>query len=640
MSFSDFNFTIDKKNLDKIFTDIKKMNFLVLGDYSLDVYYFIDKNLSEVSIETSLNTMAVNNIKISNGAAGNICANLLSLGAKNVTGLGVIGDDFYGDTYIKLLNKTGIITKYFSIQKDDWMTSVYTKIYDGDKEMPRIDFGNANKLSKQTADNIIKNLELLLPKTNIVIVNQQLINGIHTQYFQNKLQSIINKNKDKIFILDGRDVNTKYKNVWLKINDIEASSMLKQNKDKIDYRLNTVAEKNIKLLYQNYKKPIFMTRGERGLIAYDGKTLSTVNGTHITSKIDTVGAGDTIFAALSAAIASNIDFTSAIIFANACSSITIQKICETGVATEKEVRNFIEDMDFVYNQEKAMSIRKGAYIKGSDIEIITDIKKDEIKYAVFDHDGTVSTLRRGWEAIMAPLMVKAILGEHYSKVSEAKLKSISEDAQIFIDKTTGIQTIRQMEGLVNLIRSYGYVKEDKILDAKGYKKLYLDELNILIEKRIKKLNTGERSVSDYTLKGSVEMLQKLREHGITLFLASGTDEYYVKKEAYDLGYGDLFNGGIFGAGDDVQVEPKKIVLDMIIKKIGANKVNNIVTFGDGPVEIRETAKRGALAIGIASNEEQRFGLSEVKRQRLIFAGAHLIIPDFSQYDKLFKAIIG
>ena len=35
----------------------------------------------------------------------------------------------------------------------------------------------------------------------------------------------------------------------------------------------------------------------------------------------------------------------------------------------------------------------------------------QIEYAIFDHDGTISTLREGWELIMAPVMIKAILGD-------------------------------------------------------------------------------------------------------------------------------------------------------------------------------------------------------------------------------------
>jgi hypothetical protein len=60
----------------------------------------------------------------------------------------------------------------------------------------------------------------------------------------------------------------------------------------------------------------------------------------------------------------------------------------------------------------------------------------------------------------------------------------------------------------------------------------------------------------------------------------------------------------------------------------------MVAFGDGPVEIRESRKRGGLAVGIASDEVRRFGLNLSKRRRLIRAGADLVVPDFSQWQAL------
>ena len=64
----------------------------------------------------------------------------------------------------------------------------------------------------------------------------------------------------------------------------------------------------------------------------------------------------------------------------------------------------------------------------------------------------------------------------------------------------------------------------------------------------------------------------------------------------------------------------------------------VATFGDGPVEMRETRKRDSIAVGVASDEVRRFGLSPTKRSRLIRAGADLIVPDFSQHEKLMEML--
>ena len=80
---------------------------------------------------------------------------------------------------------------------------------------------------------------------------------------------------------------------------------------------------------------------------------------------------------------------------------------------------------------------------------------------------------------------------------------------------------------------------------------------------------------------------------------------------------------------------------MVIAKIMSE--NNLegaelVVFGDGPVEIRECRKRDGIAFGVASDEVRRHGLNSEKRTRLVKAGAHIITPDFSQYEQIIKLL--
>jgi phosphoglycolate phosphatase-like HAD superfamily hydrolase len=191
-----------------------------------------------------------------------------------------------------------------------------------------------------------------------------------------------------------------------------------------------------------------------------------------------------------------------------------------------------------------------------------------------------------------------------------------------------------MRGLLGLIKEFGCVPEAEMLDEFGYKKIYNDELLKMVREREKKFQNGELSLEDLTLKNAIPFLQKLYDSGIKLYLASGTDVADVENEARGLGYDHLFDGRIFGAVGDINKEAKKIVLDRILDTIGVSAAGKVATFGDGPVEIRETNKRGGITIGVASNELRRYGLNESKRTRLIKAGADIVIPDFSQATHL------
>jgi len=62
--------------------------------------------------------------------------------------------------------------------------------------------------------------------------------------------------------------------------------------------------------------------------------------------------------------------------------------------------------------------------------------------------------------------------------------------------------------------------------------------------------------------------------------------------------------------------------------------NELAFIGDGPVEMRECRKQGGIAIGVASDEITRQTLNLIKREKLIKAGAHFVIPNFSQSDQI------
>jgi phosphoglycolate phosphatase-like HAD superfamily hydrolase len=134
------------------------------------------------------------------------------------------------------------------------------------------------------------------------------------------------------------------------------------------------------------------------------------------------------------------------------------------------------------------------------------------------------------------------------------------------------------------------------------------------------------------------MLNALHAAGVKLFLASGADESYVRADAKALGYAALFHGRIQGSVGDLKADAKTIVLEKILAELGPSRAARLVTFGDGPVEIRETKKRGGFAIGVASDELRRSGWNWSKRTRLIKAGADLVVPDYSRWKTIIELL--
>jgi rfaE bifunctional protein kinase chain/domain len=624
-----------KEQLQKILNDISSVKIALVGDFCLDAYWFIDEAMSEISVETNQATRPVRQQKYSLGGAGNVTSNLAALGVKDVRAFGVIGTDPFGAEMVKVMNASGIQPRNLLVQEEDWHTHTYAKPYIDDRELNRVDFGNYNRLSKETANRLIDNLIHEIPEVDIVIINQQVPSGIHIDYFKKRLVDVIKQFPSKTFIVDSRSFNDYYDGAIRKMNDTEAARLCGLNKKPDEVVLYSEIVSSAHELFNRYQKPLFITRGSKGSLTIDESGISEIPGLMILSKVDTVGAGDSYLAGAASALAAGYNMEIAAQIGSYVAGVTVQKLFQTGTATPDEILAIGEDPDFIFAAELAENIRHAKYVENTEIEIINNLKdKPQIIHAIFDHDGTISTLREGWELIMAPMMIKAVLGDKFQDADEVLYQKVKTRVDEFIDKTTGIQTLVQMQGLIGLIREFGCVPEEKLLDEFGYKKIYNDELLIMVQEREKKLSRGELVLEDVTLKNAVPFLQKLYDAGVKLYLASGTDEVDVKSEARALGYDHLFEGRIYGAVGDVTIEAKKIVLDRILNSIGVNASGKVVTFGDGPVEIRETRKRGGITVGVASNELRRYGLNEHKRKRLIKAGADFVVPDFSQYQQL------
>ncbi len=630
---------MNREQLSKLLNDISNVKIAVVGDFCLDAYWFIDESKSEISVETGQKTRPVKEQRYSLGGAGNVTNNLTAMGVQDVRAFGVIGRDPYGTEMMKIMRENGINPDNLLIQEEEWSTHVYTKPYVGDFEEGRIDFGNFNRLSKETADQLIQDLKNVVPVVDIVIINQQVLSGIHTDYFKAELVKVIQSFPEKIFVVDSRHYNDYYDGAYRKMNDTEAACLFGLDKDASDVVLYSEVKDAADYLYKKFEKPMFITRGARGSVIVDESGVVDIHGLMIISKVDTVGAGDSYLAGAASALAAGYSMKEAAEIGSYVAGVTVQKLFQTGTASPEEILKIGTDPDYVYNPELAEDTRHAIYFDDSEIEIVNEWAGSlNISHAIFDHDGTISTLREGWEHIMQPMMMKAILGEHFQDADEALYHKVQNRVMDFIDKTTGIQTLVQMKGLVDLVKEFGLVPEDQILDEFGYKEIYNDELLKMVRVREAKLSRDELSLEDVTLKNAVKLLEALYKAGITLYLASGTDEEDVKNEANVLGYDHLFEGGIYGAVGDVNKEAKKMVLDRILNDIGDSNTGQVVAFGDGPVEIRETRKRGGVTVGIASNELKRHGLNESKRTRLIKAGADIIIPDFSQLPKLLKLL--
>ncbi len=196
-------------------------------------------------------------------------------------------------------------------------------------------------------------------------------------------------------------------------------------------------------------------------------------------------------------------------------------------------------------------------------------------------------------------------------------------------RLNGRQTIYQMMQLADEVRARG----GRPLEPIAYKHRYHELLWAQIEDRVAGLREGRHQPDDWTVPHSRSLLDALRGRGLALYLASGTDLKYVRDELAVLRLDHYFHPHVYGALDNYEDFSKAKIVRQILHDAGVNG-EGLLGFGDGFVEIEEIRRAGGVAIGVASEEETRSGVNAWKRQRLIRAGADVIIGDYGCLDEL------
>ena len=280
-------------------------------------------------------------------------------------------------------------------------------------------------------------------------------------------------------------------------------------------------------------------------------------------------------------------------------------------------------------RQAVTGVTGGEFLPNSNIEIIKDPEgRGEFKHALFDFDGTLSLIRAGWPEVMVPMMVEILVQVDPDDTRER----IEEVVREFVGDLTGKQTIYQMIRFAEEIEKRGGKAEDPMV----YKQMYLDGLMEMIRDRREALRSKQVDPRDMMVPGSLDLVKGLIEKGVQVYLASGTDEPFVKEEADLLGLTPYFGDHVYGALDDYKSFSKQMVIDRILRE---NRIEGkcLLGFGDGFVEIDNIKCSGGTAIGVATDEENRSGIpDEWKRKRLIGVGADVIIPDYSQAARLLR----
>lgn len=343
---------ISEARLKTILNQFQDQRILVIGDFYLDAYWYIDKTRSTLSLETPWHTNPVVEQRYSPGAAGTVTNNMKALGVGRVYTLGIIGEDGFGGTLLNCLQANGCITD-FMVQVPNWVTPSYLKPihrgYEGmETEGPRFDIENQIPMAGTVETSFINALQTCIPLVDGVIIGDQVPCenlGVVTNRVRAELCELALAFPEKIFFADSRMRIGKYRNVIIKPNRFEAKRAVQPEWSGLEVDIEEVKQCAVALARKT-RNTVYITLGENGILVYSKGEFTHLPGIPIYDEVDPVGAGDSVSAGLVATLCSLRAFqarlqeegaVAAAYVGNLVASITVTKIGTTGTASPEEV---------------------------------------------------------------------------------------------------------------------------------------------------------------------------------------------------------------------------------------------------------------------------------------------------------------
>ena len=255
----------------------------------------------------------------------------------------------------------------------------------------------------------------------------------------------------------------------------------------------------------------------------------------------------------------------------------------------------------------------------------------KVTHVVFDFDGTLSWLRHGW-----PELMLEVFEENMPAGLSVRDSQTRAELTVLILALNGKPTIEQMRAFAEWSLSQGGVQ----LNPEQLRVTFQDRLDAQIRERTAQVHSQTVAPDAYVVAGARALLEFLAARGVQLFVLSSTVEHRVREEAELLGIAHFFGERIHGSPLDPSQFTKRAVFERILAEAGISG-EQLLAFGDGPVEIAEAVRLGGAAVAVCSDENHNgSGVCDPwKFDQLRAAGAHAALPDFRNALELIAPLL-
>jgi D-beta-D-heptose 7-phosphate kinase/D-beta-D-heptose 1-phosphate adenosyltransferase len=346
---------------------------LVVGDYMLDTY--TTGRVKRISPEAPVPVMEVIKQESRPGGAGNVVLSLLALGA-HVMAAGRIGDDRDGREIETSLLKDGANVESLFAEKL-YRTPVKNRLIADSQQLLRVDQEKIAPISSLFEAHLMDKLTDVSKRAQVIALSDYG-KGLLTPSLISKVIALA-RGSDIPIIVDPKGIDfAKYRGATiLKPNLAEAYAAAKME---LSEPLEAVAEKIHQITDIDY---LLITRSESGISLFDRSMRRKDFPVRSREVKDVTGAGDTVLAVISAALANGLDLSIAVQLANIAAGIAIERLGCIQVTLAELAHRLLEfDADSkVFDDSHTFALSQ--VLKGKHYSLLVLAKGQKMSNALF-----------------------------------------------------------------------------------------------------------------------------------------------------------------------------------------------------------------------------------------------------------------
>jgi D-beta-D-heptose 7-phosphate kinase/D-beta-D-heptose 1-phosphate adenosyltransferase len=312
-------------DFDRIIARFPKCRILVVGDVMLDRYLVGD--VQRINPEAPVPVLRVTAEKLAPGGASNAAANVASLGGAAVL-VGYIGNDARGRTLAALLRGKKIVTKLVPTARP---TITKVRAIARGQQLLRLDYEDDRAVSRRLEEKLIATITRLGRKFDAALISDYG-KGVVTE----RVVDCCVERCDTVTVDPVPQHRDLYRGVTMLTPNTKEAGALLGVEIRSDADLRRVGTELVRRLGAH----ILVTRGERGMTLFRREGTEFHLPTVAKEVVDVTGAGDTVIAVATLAMAAGVQLERALVLSNMAAGLVVSK-SGTATVSPEELRGAV-----------------------------------------------------------------------------------------------------------------------------------------------------------------------------------------------------------------------------------------------------------------------------------------------------------